>query len=51
MVTSTIGFGEYFPVTGMGKLIISVQSLFYLSYMALFISFFNQGSTAAISSG
>lgn len=43
VITSTIGFGEYFPVTGMGKLIISVQSLFYLSYMALFISFFNQG--------
>lgn len=43
VITSTIGFGEFFPVTGMGKLIISVQSLFYLSYIALFISFFNQG--------
>jgi hypothetical protein len=43
VITSTIGFGEYFPVTGMGKFIISIQSLFYLSYMALFISFFNQG--------
>ena len=43
VITSTIGFGEYFPITGMGKLIISVQSLFYLSYIALFISFFNQG--------
>lgn len=44
VITSTIGFGEYVPVTGIGKLIISVQSLFYLSYIALFISFFNQGS-------
>jgi len=43
VITSTIGFGEYFPITGLGKLIISVQSLFYLSYIALFISFFNQG--------
>ncbi|MBK6831934.1 MAG: two pore domain potassium channel family protein [Flavobacteriales bacterium] len=46
VITSTIGFGEFFPVTGMGKLIISVQSLFYLSYIALFISFFNQGITS-----
>jgi hypothetical protein len=43
VVTSTIGFGEYFPVTGLGKVVISVQSLFYLSYIALFISFFNLG--------
>jgi len=44
MVTSTIGFGEYFPVSGMGKLVVSLQSLFYLSYIALFISFFNLGA-------
>ncbi|HRH68154.1 MAG TPA: potassium channel family protein [Flavobacteriales bacterium] len=43
MVTSTIGFGDFFPVTGIGKLVVAVQSLFYLSYIALFISFFNQG--------
>ena len=43
VVTSTIGFGEYFPVSGMGKLVVSLQSLFYLSYIALFISFFNLG--------
>jgi hypothetical protein len=44
VITSTIGFGEFYPVTGLGKLVISVQSLFYLSYIALFISFFNLGS-------
>lgn len=44
MVTSTIGFGEYYPVTGFGKLMVSLQSLFYLSYIALFISFFNLGA-------
>lgn len=43
VVTSTIGFGEYFPINDLGKLVISVQSLFYLSYIVLFISFFNQG--------
>ena len=41
VVTSTIGFGEYYPVTAVGKLVISLQSLFYLSYIALFISLFN----------
>lgn len=43
IITSTIGFGEYYPVTGLGKLMVSVQSVFYLSYIALFISFFNLG--------
>ncbi|MCC6937618.1 MAG: two pore domain potassium channel family protein [Flavobacteriales bacterium] len=43
MITSTIGFGDYYPVTGMGKLLVSLQSIFYLSYIALFINFFNQG--------
>ncbi len=43
MVTSTIGFGDLYPVTAMGKLLVSLQSLFYLSYIALFISFFSAG--------
>lgn len=43
VITSTIGFGEYFPVTGWGKLVVALQSLFYLCYIALFISFFNLG--------
>ena len=43
MITSTIGFGEYYPITGLGKLMVSLQSLFYLSYIALFISFFSLG--------
>jgi hypothetical protein len=45
IVTSTIGFGEYFPVTGFGKLMVSLQSIFYLSYIALFISFFQLGAS------
>lgn len=43
VITSTIGFGEYYPISGIGKLIISIQSVFYLSYIALFISFFGLG--------
>lgn len=44
MITSTIGFGEYYPVTGLGKLMVSLQSVFYISYIALFISVINLGS-------
>lgn len=40
VITSTIGFGEYYPVGDAGKLAVSLQSLFYLSYIALFISAF-----------
>lgn len=43
--TSTIGFGEYYAITPFGKLMVCLQSLFYLSYIALFISFFNLGNT------
>jgi len=42
VITSTIGFGEYYPVTGLRNLVVAIQSLFYLSYIALFISVFNQ---------
>ena len=43
VITSTIGFGEYFPVTGWAKFTVAMQSLFYLSYIVLFISFFHLG--------
>lgn len=45
VITSTIGFGEYFPVTGWAKFIVAMQSLFYLSYIVLFISFFHLGGS------
>ncbi|MCB0763706.1 MAG: two pore domain potassium channel family protein [Flavobacteriales bacterium] len=43
MITSTIGFGDYYPTSGWSKLMVSLQSIFYLSYIALFINFLNQG--------
>ncbi|MBK9417130.1 MAG: two pore domain potassium channel family protein [Flavobacteriales bacterium] len=45
VITSTIGFGEFYPITDMGKLVVSIQSLFYLSYIALFMSVFNTRAT------
>ena len=43
MATSTIGFGDLFPVSPWGKAVVCLQSLFYLSYIVLFINFFSIG--------
>lgn len=51
VTNSTIGFGEYFPVTPMGKAIVCLQSLFYLSYIVLFINFFTVGRQRGYFSG
>ena len=42
MVTSnTIGFGDIYPVTPYGRLLVILQTLFYLSYIVLVINFFS----------
>ncbi len=38
--SSTIGFGDFYPVTTVGRVLVMLQSLFYLSYIVLFINFF-----------
>ncbi|MCB9169915.1 MAG: two pore domain potassium channel family protein [Flavobacteriales bacterium] len=43
VTTSTIGYGDLFPVTMRGKLLVMAQSLFYLSYIVLFINVFSFG--------
>ena len=43
MSTSTIGYGDLFPITPTGKVLVSLQSSFYLSYIVLFIDFFRKG--------
>lgn len=40
MASSTIGFGDFYPVTDAGRLLVAAQSVFYLSYIVLFINFF-----------
>jgi hypothetical protein len=37
----TIGYGEYHPVTGMGKFLVCTQSIIFLSFVVLFINFFS----------
>ncbi len=36
---STIGFGDYYPTTGMGKFLVCTQSLIFLTFVVLFINF------------
>lgn len=37
----TIGFGDFYPVTGIGKMLVCIQSMVFLSFVVLFINFFS----------
>jgi len=37
----TIGFGDFYPVTGIGKFLVCSQSLIFLAFVVLFINFFS----------
>lgn len=39
---STIGFGEFHPVTGLGKFLVITQSIIFLSFVVLFINFYSR---------
>ena len=42
MVTSSsIGFGDFVPVSAYAKFLVSVQALFFLSFVVLFLNFFS----------
>lgn len=38
---SSIGIGDYYPITGIGKLLVCAQSLIFLMFVVLFINFFS----------
>ncbi len=38
---ATIGFGDFYPITGIGKLLVCVQSLIFISFVVLFINYFS----------
>ena len=37
--SSSIGFGDYYPVTTFGKVLVSLQAMFFLSFVVLFLNF------------
>jgi hypothetical protein len=41
MTSNTIGYGDYFPITTYGKFLASVQAMFFLSFVVLFLNFFS----------
>lgn len=41
VTSSTIGFGEYYPIKPLGKFLVTVQSVLVLMYVVLFLNFFS----------
>lgn len=39
--SNSIGFGDYYPVTTYGKVLVSIQAMFFLSFVVLFLNFFS----------
>lgn len=39
--SSSIGFGDYYPITTYGKVLVSIQAMFFLSFVVLFLNFFS----------
>lgn len=39
--SNSIGFGDYYPITTFGKVLVSVQAMFFLSFVVLFLNFFS----------
>jgi len=40
ITSSSVGYGDYFPVTPIGKFLVSTQSLLFLVFVVLFLNFF-----------
>jgi len=38
---STIGYGDYYPVTGIAKFLVCTQSLIFLAFVVLFINYYS----------
>ena len=39
--SNSIGFGDYYPITTYGKILVSIQAMFFLSFVVLFLNFFS----------
>jgi len=41
ITSATVGYGDYVPISGTGKLLVCVQSIVFLAFIVLFINFFS----------
>jgi hypothetical protein len=41
VTSSSIGFGDYYPVTTFAKILVSIQALFFFTFVVLFLNFFS----------
>lgn len=40
--SNSIGFGDFHPITLFGKVLVSIQAMFFLSFVVLFLNFFSR---------
>jgi hypothetical protein len=41
ITSSSIGYGDFYPVTTQGKFLVSTQALLFLFFVVLFLNFFS----------
>jgi hypothetical protein len=41
ITSSSIGYGDFYPITTIGKVLVSIQSLLFLFFVVLFLNFFS----------
>jgi hypothetical protein len=41
VTSSSIGYGDYYPIKTIGKILVSIQSLLFLFFVVLFLNFFS----------
>jgi Ion channel len=41
ITSNSIGYGDYFPVSNFGKILVSLQAMFFLTFVVLFLNFFS----------
>lgn len=41
VTANSIGFGDYYPISTFGKVLVSIQAMFFLSFVVLFLNFFS----------